>query len=253
MGKLTPTSPADRERAIELMAEAFHSPDEQTASRLAQEALKTDPNNADIYVYLGNESESPEEAMDWYQKGVEVGKALIEDRMDQLAGHMWMEPEARPYLRALYALADFNGFQGEIDKAIGMFEELLKLNPMDNQGARYDLLQLYFQQDQIEDATRLMKQFEDDQSADWKYGAAILSYLNAPEDSGTAGAWKEAVAFNPHVLGFLTGEKEPPAGLPMDYAPGSEEEAVLYVARIFPLLLSKPMILRFFLDDLGVN
>ena len=53
--------------------------------------------------------------------------------------------------------------------AIGSYQELLRLNPGDNQGVRYMLLPLLLARGQFEPAEKLMADFGDDAMATWRY------------------------------------------------------------------------------------
>jgi len=55
----------------------------------------------------------------------------------------WGYLENRAYLRAIQFMAELYWDNNEEDKAIKLFRLLLKLNPNDNQGARYEIAGLY--------------------------------------------------------------------------------------------------------------
>ena len=55
----------------------------------------------------------------------------------------WGDMDNRAYLRAIQHMADLYWDNGENDKAIELFRLLLKLNPNDNQGVRYEIAGLY--------------------------------------------------------------------------------------------------------------
>ena len=56
---------------------------------------------------------------------------------------LWGCIENREYMRAIQYMADLHWDNGEDDKAIELFRLLLKLNPGDNQGVRYEIAGLY--------------------------------------------------------------------------------------------------------------
>ena len=56
---------------------------------------------------------------------------------------LWSYLENRAYLRAIQYMADLHWDNKENDKAIELFRLLLKLNPGDNQGVRYEIAGLY--------------------------------------------------------------------------------------------------------------
>lgn len=56
---------------------------------------------------------------------------------------LWACLENREYMRAIQYMADLHWDNKENDKAIELFRLLLKLNPGDNQGIRYEIAGLY--------------------------------------------------------------------------------------------------------------
>jgi len=56
---------------------------------------------------------------------------------------LWGHLKNRKYLRAIQYMADLHWDNKENDKAIKLFRLLLKLNPGDNQGVRYEIAGLY--------------------------------------------------------------------------------------------------------------
>lgn len=56
---------------------------------------------------------------------------------------LWGHIENRAYMRALQYRADIYWDEGKNDQAIKLFRLLLKLNPNDNQGVRYEIAGLY--------------------------------------------------------------------------------------------------------------
>lgn len=55
----------------------------------------------------------------------------------------WGMMENRAYMRAIQYMGELYWDKGENDKAIELFRLLLKLNPNDNQGVRYEIAALY--------------------------------------------------------------------------------------------------------------
>src|SRR5699024_11825512 len=87
----------------------------------------------------------------------DLGKAfLLENK-----GHFWMIIETRPYMRAKAMYADFLYETGEEEEAFKQYEEMLRLNPNDNQGIRYILLTLYIETEQFKKSQALISEFGD--------------------------------------------------------------------------------------------
>jgi tetratricopeptide (TPR) repeat protein len=130
-------------KAQQVMYDAWDQTDSRARTALAHKALTISPLCADAYVLLAEEeAKSVDEALEYYRKGVEVAEqALGTKRFKEYAGHFWGFLETRPYMRARAGLAAILYKRGEIDAAISHYQDMLTLNPNDNQGIRYVLAQ----------------------------------------------------------------------------------------------------------------
>ena len=90
-------------------------------------------------------------------------------------GHFWGITETRPYMRARFGLAESLTAAGRIDEAMTHYQELLRLNPNDNQGVRYVLLPKLLAAGRDVEAARLLKEY-DEESANWAYARALLAF-----------------------------------------------------------------------------
>jgi tetratricopeptide (TPR) repeat protein len=113
------------------------------------------------------------------------------------------------------------------DEAIGHYQELLRLNPNDNQGVRDVLLPLLLITGRNTEAGALLDQYADDASATWKYGWALWTFRQKGDGPAAQERLREAIKTNRHVPKYLTGKAEMPEMLPDSYAFGSAEEAML--------------------------
>jgi hypothetical protein len=118
------------ERAQELIYQAWETTDRKERIRLAKEALKVCQDCADAYVVLAEEAAgTPQEARNWYQRGVEAGEhALGPEVFANEAGSFWELMETRPYMRAREGLADCLFFFGEHNAAIQHYRVLYNPN-----------------------------------------------------------------------------------------------------------------------------
>lgn len=219
------------EEAQDLMYDAFESTGKQRI-KLAKKALTLCEDCADAYVLLAEESaRSLEEARDLYAAGVEAGKrALGKEMFAEAEGHFWGVVETRPYMRARAGLANCLWQLGQHQAAIGHYEEMLRLNPGDNQGIRYLLLTAYLADDLDAVAVRLLGEYEDDASATWLYNRALLLYRQEKSGKKARTQLQEALQYNPHVPAYLLRRKRLPKHLPPYVGFGDENEAVYYVA-----------------------
>ncbi|MFP4107206.1 MAG: DUF6398 domain-containing protein [Phycisphaerae bacterium] len=112
-----------------------------------------------------------------------------------------------------------------VDEAIGIYEQMLELNPNDNQGIRDPLAACYLQRKRYNDAADLLKRDEEDWMAVPCWARVLLAY--ATGDVGEAAMLlKEAREQNQHVEVYLTRQKRRPRTRPGSYSPGKDTEAV---------------------------
>jgi tetratricopeptide (TPR) repeat protein len=84
---------------------------------------------------------SSDEALRLYRQGVEAGeKALGKAAFRDDVGSFWGILETRPYMRARQGLAEALWTTGLRDETAEHYQDMLRLNPNDNQGIRYLLL-----------------------------------------------------------------------------------------------------------------
>src|SRR4051812_41692178 len=216
-------------RAQMLMYEAFEADDRDEHVALARRALEISPDCADAYVVLAENAGSRKEALELYRKGVEAGRRAIgPDLFREGAGHFWGIVETRPFMRASLGLAEILWTLGKRAEAVGHLEEILRLNPNDNQGVRYTLAAWLLNLDRDADLARLLDQFQDEGSAAWSYTRALLAFRQYGDSPEARKRLQEAKKRNKHVPRFLLGQEPIPRQQPPYYSPGDPSEAILY-------------------------
>ncbi len=146
-----------------------------------------------------------------------------------MIGNFWGYLETRPYIRARTALADCLWKLDQRDDAIRHYQDLLRLNPNDNQGVRHVLINHLLAVRELAAAAALIRDFEDDPTALMRYGAALHVFLSAPGDEADA-ALASAIKSNPHVPAYLLGHRRLPKNLPEFIGLGDRAEAEIYAA-----------------------
>jgi tetratricopeptide (TPR) repeat protein len=217
------------DRAQELMYQAFAGPEGRRQIELARKALTLCPDCADAYVLLAENAAGRREALALYEQGVAAGeRALGEQGFRQAVGHFWGILPTRPYMRARLGLACSLWEAGRREEAVGHAQEILRLNPNDNQGARYTLAAWLLSLDRDDDLARLLDQYQDGMAA-WAYTRALLAFRRHGDTPETRRLLQVARRRNAHVPAYLLGQKFPPMGPPRAYSPGDENEALNYI------------------------
>jgi tetratricopeptide (TPR) repeat protein len=225
--------------ADDAMAEAqqvMYGAWDQTSSRariaLAHKALAISPLCADAYVLLAEEeAKSVDEALEYYRKGVEVAEQTLGTKgFKEYAGHFWGFLETRPYMRARAGLAATLYALGEVDAAISNYQDMLTLNPNDNQGIRYVLARCLMRKGDTEALKKLLKQYDEDGSALWLYTKALVAFReNEASDKRGEELVKKAWKANSHIPAVLVGTKKAKPSTNGYVTMGGEDEAAHYV------------------------
>ncbi len=217
-----------KESAQELLYDAFKETNRKKRLELARKALNIYPNIPDAYNILGEEAVTLKEAADYYKKGMEVGEKDLGKRFfRENKGHFWGTVETRPYMRAKANYAQTLWLLGEKEKAIEQYEQLLNLNPNDNQGIRYLLLPAYLELKRYNEAEELMEQY-DEPTAIMAYNRLLLAYLKYGLHEEMEDLLDQAIDSNPYVINYLLKKKRVPSYDPPFFGLGDENEAIVY-------------------------
>ena len=201
--------------------------DPMMAMAYALRAVRLDPACLDARVLLAIAAGGPaSEFIEELEKILAVGEAdLGPDFFKQNRGHFWGLMETRPYMRARHHLALELYNAGRIAEAIHHFEEMLQLNPGDNQGLRYSLLGHYLEVGDLDGARRLLKTYGDEPFAMFLWARVLERYLSG-DLIGAVEALQHARKQNPHVEPFLVGKAKLPKRPPDYYGIGDVAEAI---------------------------
>lgn len=227
-----PTDPGDDalDRAQEKAFDAMEARTARKRIALAQEALALSPSCADAYLVLAREASDAGEALDLYRRAVAAGvEALGPLAFTEDVGLFWGLIGTRPYMRARHELALALWRAGDRDEAVGHYQDLLRLNPNDNQGIRYLLMDALLELGQEPEAAELLERYEEDGSAAWAWSGALLAFRRVGDAPAARKALARALKANRHVAAHLLGRKPLPRTLPDFIGIGDEDEAVAYM------------------------
>jgi len=238
------------EHAQDLCYEAYEAIGRKRI-QLARKALDSFSDCVDAYVILAESDGDIEEAYALYAKGEEAGRRVLGEAFfrDEV-GHFWGILQSRPYMRARQGMAESLVTMGRIDEAIGHFQEMLRLNPNDNQGVRDNLVGLLLQTGRLEEAAALLKAYKCDQVAVWNYSRALLTFMQKGNTATARKHLAKAIKDNPYVVDYLLGEEEVPMS-PQGYTIGSKEEAVVCFECLDDAWESAPGALEWLEDNAG--
>lgn len=225
--------------------------------------LKLAPDHIRAQTALAMAESAPAKAEAALRKVIAAAERKLGPLLKEARGELWGWIEARPYMEARGELARLLAeMEGRMDDAIAEHQEMLRLNENDNQGIRDPLLGLLLETRRFDEARALVKKYDTDYAATWMYGKALLAF----EDAAAAAKWDtsqhdtqwleqrledtkagilptipkavrkadkvliKALEFNPWCAIYLLKADDYFADeLPESYAPGSEEEARLFL------------------------
>ena len=237
----------DRGRAQEIVWNAMDlasDGDAAGAESLCRKALKIYPDCIDALTMLAEiECELTRDYVEKLREAVEAGRRdLGPAYFEEERGYFWGLIETRPFMRAMaqlgFALLDW-GTPEHVDEAIGVFEEVLELNPDDNQGVRDVLAGSYLACKRYVETSELFARYPEDATATRAWTEVLLAFATEGADAATA-PLAEARERNPHVEAYLAGRKRRPRSRPGMYTPGDESEAVFCADMLWEAWKSHP-------------
>lgn len=217
------------DKAQEIIFDAWEEPSRKKRVTMAKKSLAVSPLCADAYVLLAQDSaETPQQALAFYRQGVAAGEKSLGDSLQDDAGDFWGLIETRPYMRALQGLATSLWQTGARDDAVAKYQEMLRLNPNDNQGVRYSLMDCLLTLGRGGEAEKLYTRYKQDCSAAWSWSRALLQFRRDGDGAASRKALARAVDGNSFVRAYLLGDKKLPSRLPDYMSWGDEDEAMHY-------------------------
>ncbi|MDL0420242.1 SEC-C metal-binding domain-containing protein [Caldibacillus thermoamylovorans] len=236
---------SNKEKAQELLYDAYESTGNKRIE-LAKKALKLYPNSPDAYNILAELELNPLKEEQLLLKAIEVGeKELGKKFIEENKEYLWGIASARPYMRAKYNYAVFLHETDRLAEAIRQYEDLLELNPNDNQGARYELFIVYVESGLFKKAEALLKKYNETTTANGAYNLVLIELLQNGVTNKAKQLLKKAKQQNPYVPDYLLGKKDIPMYLPSHYQLGSESEAIIYADNHWTLWAGNPKLLDF--------
>ncbi len=144
----------------------------------ALRALKEDPDCVNAFMFLAQIQPTLKKEIQFNRKAVAAGRRKFSDLIESIdpqGGHgLWGHHEARPFLCAMQEMAGNLQANGDEAAAIVVFEEILAINPGDNQGIRDQLVVAYLREDGWDRAQAIFDRFPDDEGCQFLYAKLFL-------------------------------------------------------------------------------
>jgi len=153
-----------------------------------------------------------------------MGKAYFE----QNTGFFWGLLETRSYMRLKARRAQLNFEHGAVDNAISDLQELLLLNPNDNQANRYPLANYFVLTKRWHDLEQLLKDYEE-QSLFMLSVDTLACYALTGASEQSNELKRQLKQSNKHFEAYITGRKKAPTGPTLGYSVGDKTEVFCYL------------------------
>lgn len=239
----------DDVKAISLLEEAMEEEDDKKAKALAKKALKLDPNNADVKLFLLN-FEDENGKIKKYDKIILETEDYLRKKgffdRDNI-GEFYMLFETRPYMRVLFSKASFLLERGMIESAREVLEKIINFNENDNLGARYLLAGVYAYFEDKDELNKLTKKYSNDFGIEFDLAKMILAYKEDNETKALR-CLKNIDKKNHNFIKVMTGkvnEKELFENMNLGYySPGDLSEVLKALSNFSFVLLPMTMFPR---------
>lgn len=237
--------------AYELLEKAENAKSKTQAIKYAKEAYDMCPDCFDAILFQAHLEENPLKRWKLLDEGLEFEKDRLEEEgyfgKDNI-GHLYGIFETRPYIRGLYAKADYLILDGKVKQARNVCKEILRLNENDNMGARYLLMAIYAYFEEENDMLKLYKKYPEE-DLEMLFPLFILYYKQGND--------KKALEYldrinkaNPHFIKFFKGTMKENKDIPYrHYAKGDSSEVIMYFREYDFLVETIPTIDYYILEN----
>lgn len=237
--------------AYELLEKAENAKSKKQAIKYAKEAYDMCPDCFDAVLFQVDLEDNPLKRWDLLDKGLEFEKERLEDEgffeKDSIGSFYGMF-ETRPYMRGLYAKANYLIIDGKVKQACDVCKEILRLNENDNMGSRYLLMAIYAYFEEEKDMLKLYKKYPEE-NLEMLFPLFILYYKQGNDKKAKEYLDRISKA-NPHFIKFFKdGIKENNDKIYGYYAKGNLSEVIMYFREYYFLLATVPNINYYILEN----
>lgn len=227
MPSISPETLSEKEQAQNLVFDAYELTPNQAKGKI-DAALLLDPDCIEAYEFLGDVEDSLPVSMVFYEKGIAIGRKVFGGEfLEENKGMFWGFHQTRPFMRCLQHQATCLYTIGKIKESVAIWEEMLELNPNDNQGVRHELLLFLALLGETKKFRKYDKMFEDDGFSFAYFNRALFTFKTEGETQRTNEILSQAIRENKYILTRLLSPRQIDV-VPDSYAIGSKEEATCY-------------------------
>lgn len=223
MQKMRPLSASNKAWIDSL--KAYNLPKTESLKAI-EEALALDPDCLEAHICRIGWMDDPEKRIDALEDVLDIGDRVLGVQDEDFDKNRWWgDYKTRPYMRAMVYL----GFEligtGYQEEGIEIFNNLLEMNPNDNQGIRFLLMEHALLERNSQLYNKLFKQYDDESGLVFVYGRALAAYFKYGNKAKAKKIAQKAFERNPHPMFMLIGE-EPYLEEVTSFQIGTPEEAM---------------------------
>lgn len=189
-------------RAQLLAFEAYGAETEEARRELAKSAENLNHLNADVLLLKAEIETNEEKAIELYEKAIQEASRTFDP-----GENPWQNIPNRPFMRAAFAYGIYLFEHGDFNGAASLFTDLLKMNRVDNQGARYEAIASLIHAKRFEEAAQILISYEkgSEHDAAYLYLDWKLEFDGSGGESASATEMLQTAAnANSHVIHLKT-------------------------------------------------
>lgn len=215
------------EKARELVIKALDYPP-STGRKYAHQALELDPGCMEAYEYLGGNERDNMRALVYFLKAIEIGSDKFGGQyLAENKGSFYRIPETRSYMRSMRLYAECLYTLGQVKASIAVMEEMIELNPIDNQGMRDQLLLYLIETNEEEKYLHYDERYKNDYMAFPFYNRCLFMFKKQGDTEESRLHLQKAIAKNKYVPSKLI-SRIAVSKVPETYVFGRDSEAEHY-------------------------
>ncbi|MEQ1552900.1 MAG: hypothetical protein ABL929_01910 [Ferruginibacter sp.] len=215
------------EQAQDMVFAASELPPKKAQEKI-KEALLLNPDCIEAHEFLGLKEKDIRKAVFHFEDGINIGRRIFfGEKYNKYKGHFWGIHETRPFMRCLQHYAGCLFGLLKTNECVAIYEEMLALNPNDNQGVRDLFFVRILELNDFEKYKKYEKIYNTDVTAFAFYNSALAAFLTLGDTKTAQNKLAKAIKANVFVPKKLLSSKAI-TNVPSMYGFGDENEATYY-------------------------